>query len=99
MVVDDRIWGVLLATTIDGRRLPSDTEQRLGQFVELMAAALANAQARAELLRLADEQAALREVAELIARTAPTEAVFAGDRCQRIPSARRRSDDLDQIRG
>ncbi len=76
VVVDDRIWGVLLATTIDGRRLPSDTEQRLGQFVELMAAALANAQARAELLRLADEQAALREVAELIARTAPTEAVF-----------------------
>jgi signal transduction histidine kinase len=77
VIVDDRIWGILGATTSDGRRLPLDTEHRLAQFAELVAAALANAQARSDLQRMADEQTALRRVAELIARTAPTEEIFA----------------------
>lgn len=76
IIVDDRIWGILGATT-DGRHLPADTEHRLAQFAELMAAALANAQARADLQRLADEQTALRAVAELVAQAAPTEDIFA----------------------
>ena len=77
VIVDDRIWGILGATTSDGRQLPFDTEHRLAQFAELVAAALANAQARSDLQRMADEQTALRQVAELIARTAPTEEIFA----------------------
>ena len=77
VIVDDRIWGILLATTIDGRQLPVDTEKRLAQLAELMAAALANAQARSDLQRMADEQTALHQVAELIARTSPTETIFA----------------------
>jgi signal transduction histidine kinase len=77
VIVDDRSWGILLATTIDGRQLPVDTEKRLAQLAELMAAALANAQARSDLQRMADEQAALHQVAELIARTSPTETIFA----------------------
>jgi signal transduction histidine kinase len=77
VIVDDLIWGTVLATTTDGRRLPRDTESRLAQFAELVAAALANAQARADLQRLADEQAALRRVAELIARTTSTSEIFA----------------------
>jgi signal transduction histidine kinase len=77
VIVDDRIWGVLTASTTDGRRLPLDTENRLAQFAELVAAALANAQARSDLQRMADEQTALRQVAELVARTAPNEEIFA----------------------
>ena len=77
VVVDGRIWGILLATTTGGWQLPPDTESRFSQFAGLMTAALANAQARSDLQRMADEQTALRQVAELIARTAPTEAIFA----------------------
>lgn len=77
VVVDDRIWGILLATTTNARQLPPGTEACLAQFAELMAAALANAQARSDLQRMAEEQTALRHVAELIARTAPTQEIFA----------------------
>jgi GAF domain-containing protein len=77
VIVGGRIWGVLGATTTDGRRLPPDTENRLAQFAELVAAALANAQDRSDLQRMAEEQAALRQVAELAAQAAPTEEIFA----------------------
>ncbi len=69
IIVDDRVWGVLGATS-EGHRLPDDAEPRLAQFAELVGAAVSNAQARAELLALADEQAALRRLAELAAREA-----------------------------
>ena len=42
-----------------------------------MATAVSNAQAREDLHRLADEQAALRRVATLVARGAPPEELFA----------------------
>ena len=77
VIVDDRIWGVLLALTTDGGQLHPDTEERLAQFAELIAAALANVQARSDLQRMVDEQAALRQIAELVARVAPTEDIFA----------------------
>ena len=57
--------------------LPADTEARLAGFTELAATAIANAQARAELRGFAEEQAALRRVAVLVARAAPPEEVFA----------------------
>jgi signal transduction histidine kinase len=76
IMVDERVWGMLAATT-EGRRLPVAAEHRLQQFAELVAAALANAQARTDLQRLADEHAALRRVAELVARGVPPEVVFA----------------------
>jgi signal transduction histidine kinase len=53
-----------------------DTESRLGQFTELMATAIANAEARAQVHRLAEEQAALRRVATLVAQGASPGAVF-----------------------
>ena len=56
----------------------SDTEVRLTRFTELVATAIANAQARVELRRFADEQAALRRVATLVARGVSPDAVFAG---------------------
>ena len=48
----------------------------LGQFTELVATAIANAEARAEVARLADEQAALRRVATLVAEGPSAAAVF-----------------------
>jgi GAF domain-containing protein len=57
--------------------LPAGTEARLEQFSDLVATAIANVEARAEVERLALEQAALRRVAELVAREAPQAEVFA----------------------
>jgi GAF domain-containing protein len=76
IVVDGHTWGVLL---INSRTAawPSGTEWRLAEFAQLIATAVANIEARAAAGRLADEQAALRRVATLVAREAPPEAVFA----------------------
>jgi signal transduction histidine kinase len=60
-----------------GEVLPTDTELRLVGFTDLVATAIANAQARLELRDHADEQAALRRVATLVARAAPPEEIFA----------------------
>ena len=57
--------------------MPADTEARLARFAELAGTAVANAQARVELRRFAEEQAALRRVATLVAQAAAPEEVFA----------------------
>ena len=57
--------------------LPADTETRLTGFTELVATAIANAQAGLELRGYAEEQAALRRVATLVARAAPPAQLFA----------------------
>jgi len=59
------------------RPLPPGTEARLAGFTELAATAIASAQASVELRGFAQEQAALRQVATLVARAAPPEEVFA----------------------
>ena len=66
----------MVAASIHGQPLPPDTEERLADFTELVATAIANAEAREELRRVADEQAALRRVATLVAQGAPSAAVF-----------------------
>jgi signal transduction histidine kinase len=75
--VDGRLWGVIGVTSVQEQPLPADTEARLAGFTELIGTALANAQTRVELRRFAEEQAALRRVATLVARAAPAEEVFA----------------------
>src|SRR4051794_19206269 len=75
--VEARVWGVLIVASTDEQPLPSETETRLAGFTELVATALANAQARVELRGYAEEQSALRRVATLVARGAPPEDVFA----------------------
>src|SRR3954452_14215555 len=57
--------------------LPPDTEARLERFAALVATALTNAQARGEVQSLAEEQAALRRVATLVAQQPPQADVFA----------------------
>ncbi|MGC5224848.1 GAF domain-containing protein [Micromonospora sp. DT81.3] len=73
--IDDRLWGAFVSTSQIGP-LPPDTEQRLEGFAQLTWAAIANAEAREILRHLADEQAELRHVAELVARESPLHAVY-----------------------
>jgi signal transduction histidine kinase len=77
VVVQDRLWGVMVAATTRNEPLAADTETRFGQFTDLMATAIANAEARAEVTRLADQQAALRRVATLVATEAEPAEIFA----------------------
>jgi GAF domain-containing protein len=77
ITVGGRLWGVMSVGSIDEKALPADTETRLAGFTELMGTAIANAQARMELRGYADEQAALRRVATLVAGGATAEGVFA----------------------
>jgi signal transduction histidine kinase len=76
IVVDGSLWGAVCAVADGSRPLPADAESRLNAFTELVATAISNAEARAEVHRLADEQAALRRVATLVARGASPARVF-----------------------
>ena len=77
IVVDGGIWGLIAVACGEGDRLPEHTEERLAQFTALVATAISNSQARLEQQRLADEQAALRRVATLVAEGASPAEVFA----------------------
>jgi signal transduction histidine kinase len=74
--VEGRPWGLMLVAYTRDEPLPADTEARLAAFTELIATAVANTQARIELRKFAEQQAALRRVATLVARAAPPEEVF-----------------------
>jgi signal transduction histidine kinase len=82
IMVGGSLWGVLTAGS--GREgLPSDTEERLEKFGELVATAIVNAESRAALAAsnararaLADEQAALRRVATLVAQGPSADELF-----------------------
>ena len=50
VVVEGHVWGALIAGTDEPAPLPRGTEDRLAEFAELIATAVANATARSELL-------------------------------------------------
>lgn len=74
--IRERLWGVLVVVG-KGGPLPGETEEHLRSFAELAGTGISAAEARLELRTLADEQGALRRVAELAARGAALDAVFA----------------------
>jgi signal transduction histidine kinase len=76
VVVHGRVWGAMIVSTRGAGTLPDTTEERLLAFSELATAAIANSEARAEVTRLAEEQAALRRVATLVAAGAAPTDVF-----------------------
>jgi len=76
IVVNGRAWGAMMALSPAAMPQAASTEGRLASFTELVATAIANAEARDGLQQLADEQAALREVATLVAQGAEPRAVF-----------------------
>jgi signal transduction histidine kinase len=49
IVVDGQVWGVIVATSPEAGSLPADTEARLENFSELVATAISNTEARAEV--------------------------------------------------
>ncbi|HEY2266166.1 MAG TPA: GAF domain-containing protein, partial [Streptosporangiaceae bacterium] len=80
--VNGRLWGAIAVGSTQAP-LPDGTEHRMTHFTDLVATAVANAQNRAaletsrdELARLAEEQAALRRVATLVARGIQPAEVF-----------------------
>jgi signal transduction histidine kinase len=76
IVVEGRLWGAMVVLSPRHEPFPEDTEARLTDFTELVATAIANAESRAAIGRLVDEQAALRRVATLVARGIGPEEVF-----------------------
>ncbi len=77
IVVDGLVWGVAVAASTREEPFPDDAETRMAQFTELLATAISNAEARADASRLAEEQAALRRVATLVAHESPPSEVSA----------------------
>jgi signal transduction histidine kinase len=83
VVVGGRIWGMAAVGLVTPGSLPADTEARMSDFAELVATAIANAATRDELQTsrdnlqvLADQQAALRRVATLVASGVGQSEVF-----------------------
>jgi PAS domain S-box-containing protein len=76
IIVDGDMWGWMAAADTRAA-LPDQIEDRLADFTELVATAISNTETRAGLARLAEEQAALRRVATLVASGTRPEEVFA----------------------
>jgi GAF domain-containing protein len=76
IVVDGHLWGVACVGSGRPEPMPPETEARVADFAELVATAIANAAARDELRELAEQQAALRRVATLVARGVGSSEVF-----------------------
>jgi GAF domain-containing protein len=68
IVVEGRLWGLIVAHWTRSDPVPDEAEARINEFAELVATAIANAESRDALGQLAEEQAALRRVAELVAQ-------------------------------
>jgi signal transduction histidine kinase len=49
ILVEGRVWGVMIALSVHTRPPPAQVEQRLAQFTDLVATAIANSQAREDL--------------------------------------------------
>ena len=76
IVVEGRLWGAAVVGSAEPRPFPPDTENRVTDFADLVATAIANADARDELHELAELQAALRRVATLVARAVDPSELF-----------------------
>jgi PAS domain S-box-containing protein len=76
ILVEGKLWGALMAATRGVEPWAENAETRIAAFTELVATAIANAESRAALAELGDEQAALRRVATLVAQGASPQALF-----------------------
>jgi PAS domain S-box-containing protein len=83
ILVEGQVWGMAAVGSSAPEPLPADTEAGIGDFADLVATSIANAATRADLRAsrdelgvLADQQAALRRVATLVARGVQPSEVF-----------------------
>ena len=97
--VHGRTWGAMIATSHGPDPFPPGAEARLQDFTDLLATAISNASARDEVRSLADEQAALRRVATLVARETPQAERVPRDRRGGLRAARRRRGGDRALRG
>jgi signal transduction histidine kinase len=74
IIAEGLLWGTV--SVMAKEPLPLHAEERLEKFTDLVATAIANAESREALRELADEQAALRRVATLVAEGGSPTAVF-----------------------
>jgi PAS domain S-box-containing protein len=77
IVVDGELWGVVSAGADHREPVSADAERRLGEFTALVATAISNTQSREDVRRLAEQEAALRRLATLVAEGAESALVFA----------------------
>jgi PAS domain S-box-containing protein len=84
ITVEGRLWGAIAVLSPRHEPFPENTEARLADFTELVATAIANAESRGELAaseararKLAEEQAALRRIATLVAQESSPDEIFA----------------------
>jgi signal transduction histidine kinase len=73
--VEGQLWGAMIAGW-PSPEPPPDAESRIAEFAQLVATSISNAQARVEIVRLAEEQAALRRVATLVAKGETPSEIF-----------------------
>ena len=72
IIAEGEVWGVVTASRTAGYEpFPAGAETRLGDFAALISQAIANAESRRQVAALAEEQAALRRVATLVAGGKP----------------------------
>jgi signal transduction histidine kinase len=76
IVVNGHLWGVIAASANRENAFPAGTEAQITAFTELVATAIADAEARANLRRMVDEQAALRRLATQAARGVEPDRLF-----------------------
>ncbi|MCW2733630.1 MAG: domain S-box [Mycobacterium sp.] len=76
ITVGGRPWGAAIVGSTRPEPLPPDIDLHVGDFADLVATAIADAQTRTALGVLAEQQAALRRVATLVARGASPAEVF-----------------------
>jgi signal transduction histidine kinase len=76
IAVNGRLWGVIAASSKSEAPFAAGTETQIARFTELVATAIANAESRAQITGLLEEQAALRRVATDVARQVPPAEVF-----------------------
>jgi PAS domain S-box-containing protein len=71
--VSGDLWGAVVASSTEYAAFPPGAEERLGKFANLIAVAIANAEASEHLSTVAEEQAALSRVAIGVATETPSE--------------------------
>ena len=76
IVVDGTTWGTLVAVSTTSEPLAAGSASCLANFSQLVASAVASAQAREEPGGLAEQLGALRRIATLVAQGAEPKAVF-----------------------
>ena len=76
IVVDGRTWGALVAVSTTSEPLAAGSAACLANFSQLVASAVASAQAREEPGGLAEQLGALRRIAALVAQGVEPQAVY-----------------------